>query len=116
MDPLEVAINHYEESAKRQINKYEKLARDHYDNDKTLMEKDREAELKSSLAHLERKNLETISNVQAQLAAYQDKGMSATRGSSKDRLSAITKMRAEEHHPTDTLDSQPSQGYLLRPW
>jgi len=117
MDPLESAINQYEESAKRQINKYEKLAKDHYGNDKTLMEKDRDAELKSSLAHLEleRKNLETISNVQAQLAAYREKGMSATKGSNKNRLSAIAKMRAEEHHPTDTLEKYMLAEGMVKP-
>lgn len=117
MTPLESAINQYEEHARRQINKYDKLAKEHYKNDRTLMEKERAAELKESLAHLEleRKRLNVISDVQSQLAAYREKGMSAARGSNKDRLSAIAQMTAEGHHPTDSLEKYMRAEGMMKP-
>lgn len=107
MTPLEMAIYSYEEAAQKTIDRYSKLAKEHFASDKTRTDKEREAELKECLQflELERMKLEKISDVQGQLDVYRAKALKATQGSTTERNTAIRRLELEEHHPTSDLEA-----------
>lgn len=98
MSPLEAAIQRDENMAKQHFS----------DNNKksNLTKADREIEQRESLAFLahERRQLETISEVQALLAAYREKGLAAKTGTDKERDRALNIMEDEKRHPTELLE------------
>ena len=53
----------------------------------------------------ERRHIDNIAVVQAQLETYREQGMAATKGDDKERLRALTMMRNESHHPTNVLET-----------
>ena len=95
MTPLEVAINRYEELAKK-----------HYAKAGTGLETERKAELDESLKHLdlERERLGAISDVQAGLEKYREAGLKVKSGNRTESINALTMMTAEKHHPTAILE------------
>lgn len=107
MTPLEMAIHSYEETAQKTIERYQKLAKEHFDGGKTQTDKERESELKDCIQflELERMKLEKISDVQGQLAIYRESALRATQGSTTERNAAIRRLELEEHHPTSNLEA-----------
>jgi len=107
MTPLEMAIHRYEEIAGNTLDRYEKLAKVHFTDDKTRIDKEREAELRDSLRflELERLKLEKISDVQGQLAMYRASALKASHGTTMERSQAVRRLELEEHHPTKNLEA-----------
>lgn len=99
-DPLDVAIS-----------QYEALAKKHYSlentQNTTLNDKERQEALKASLAHLQRERgrLKTIASVQGRLKDYRAAGMKVFSKNKKTSYKAFANMKAEEHHPTDVLET-----------
>lgn len=104
--PLDAAMNNYERMARKHISQYGEMAKKHYAEDKTLTEKQREEGLEASLRFLalERDRLTAIASVQAQLEAYREGGMAATKGSAAQKRQALTMLSNEKHHPTEVLE------------
>lgn len=107
MTPLEMAIHSYEEAAHKTIDRHQKLAKQHFSENKTRTEKEREEELKECLRflELERLKLEKISDVQGQLAMYRASALKATQGTTAERTTEIRRLELEEHHPTEDLEA-----------
>lgn len=123
MSNLDVAIENYEKA----IKSHEQLAKKHFSDENapltkqqakdkrkahkklTLTQAERDAELKESLEFLEheRRHLENIEVVHAQLAKYREEGLRATKGSGSDqqRQSTLKVLENEEHHPTKELEA-----------
>lgn len=99
MSPLESAIHNYERMAKKHFSKL--------DGDPNLTKEEREVALEKSLVFLERerRHIDNIAVVQAQLETYREQGMKSTRGSGKENLDALNMMRNEAHHPTNVLEA-----------
>ncbi len=92
----------------RMLDRYSEMVKAHYttSSNSTLTEQERKTALKESLLFLERerRHLESMADVQAQLDTYREAGMMATRGGQDERNVALTTMRAESHHPTEVLE------------
>ncbi|MBB5211972.1 AHH domain-containing protein [Microbulbifer hydrolyticus] len=101
-------FRHEMTSLEAAIQNYEAMAKEHYakENDQTLTEQQRKVECDKALKCLqqERTYINTLTDVQAQLEAYRNRGLQATKGSLAERASAISTMSNEKHHPTQVLE------------
>jgi len=90
------------------LDQYKDTAEKYYsvESGSTLTDVERAARLDEAKKHLdhERRHLETIASIQAQLDEYRELGLSATKGNAQDKLSARNLLAAEKHHPTDVLE------------
>jgi len=103
-------LHHEKSPLDAAIDRYQEMAQKHYQRKNTLnanlTKEERKKELEESLRYLEheRRTLDATISVQAQLAAYRENAMSATRGTFSQKNAAVNRLNAEAHHPTKLLE------------
>lgn len=99
---------HEQSLFERMLDRYTEQAKKHYAKTKktNLTKEERDKELKNSLAFLahERRHLNTIAGVQAELDAYRKTGNSVNQGTKSERSASLAYLMAENHHPTEVLE------------
>ena len=99
---------HEQSPFERMLDRYTAMANKHYAKTKNsnLNKEERAAELKSSLEFLahERRHLNTIAGIQAELDAYRQAGNKVKQGTKRERSASLTYLEAENHHPTEVLE------------
>jgi F0F1-type ATP synthase membrane subunit b/b' len=98
-------LDHEKSPFERMLDRYNDMVEKHYSDASTQTEKEREQKLKAAKKHLEheRRHLETIASVQAQLDEYRKVGLGAVNGDQKEKLKIRNVLLAEKHHPTEVL-------------
>ncbi|AQT61459.1 AHH domain-containing protein [Cellvibrio sp. PSBB023] len=105
MSPLDRALEAYQHKAKKYFKKLNQLESAPQD-----VRERRKQELAAVKVHLEheRRLMESIADVQAQLEIYRDFGRQAIHVAGQSRADSSSRqnsMLAEEHHPTDQLEA-----------
>ena len=99
---------HEQSPFERMLDRYTELAKKHYAKSKNtnLTKEERAKELKSSLDFLahERRLLNTIAGVQAELDTYRATGNLVKQGTKSERSASLAYLEAENHHPTEDLE------------
>lgn len=101
-------LEHEKSQFERMLDRYTAKAKHHFNvkMSKTLTQDERDVKLREALKELEheRRHLETMAIIQAELDTYREAGLRVKSGTAIDRKSALNMMAAEKHHGTETLE------------